>query len=242
VRADAIDLEIEGTRLRVVCEDPAALATLRGAVADHVIDEPAPVGFAMRVPAGETEFHSLVDRSGLVLARVRTSDECLAVFGSHLAVLLPPPAGTVRLRARAVLLDESTAALAVFPLAFSQPLIERRLARSSLRVVDRLVVDIGPDLTLTMAPPSFPALGALPVPAGHTPAPLDPTPIDVVLVPELMRSEPTQADLVAFVAAATSPGAPRAGRLTLAEGLVRKQTAVVRLDDPAALYAALQRS
>jgi hypothetical protein len=240
VRADAIDLDIAGTRIRVICQDSGALAEFRSAMADHLIDEPAPVGFAMCAPAGANKLHVVVDRSGFVLARVRRSDECLAVLGSHLAALLPPPAGTLRLQARAILRDDSTAALAAFPLAFHQPLIERRLVRSALRVVDRLVVDIDSDMTLRMAASAWSGLSGLPVPAGHAPAPVEPTPIRVVLVPQLEPTEPTQADLVAFLAAVTSSGASRAERLALAEGLLRERLAVVRLDDPTALYAALQ--
>jgi hypothetical protein len=241
VRADALDLDIAGTRLRVICEDPAALAALRSALSDQLIDEPAPVGFAMCVPPDASKFHVLLDRSGLVLARVQRSEEGLAVLGSHLGALLPPPAGTVRIRARAILPDDSTAALVAFPLAFRQPLIERRLERASLRVVDRPVVDVGPDMTLQMAASPWPGLSGLPVPAGHAPAPVEPTPIGVVLVPQLKRSEPTQSDLVAHLAALTLPGASHTERLGLAEALLREQLAVVRLDDPAALYAALQR-
>ena len=239
MRADAIDLDIAGTRLRVVCEDPAALATLRSALADHLIDEPAPMGFAMCVPADASNFHVLLDRSGFVLARVRRSEEGLAVLGSHLEALFPPPAGTMRVRARAILLEESTAALAVFPLAFRQPLIEGRLVQSSLRVVDRLMVDIGPEITLQPAASPLPGLSGLPLPAGHSPVPVEPTPISVVLVPQL-GTEPTQAALVAFLAARTLSGASRSERLALAEGLFRERLVVVPLGDPAALYAALQ--
>ncbi len=240
VRADAVDLDIAGTLVRVVCEDPAGVAVLRTALADHLVDEPAPLGFSLRVPAGMTKFHLLVDRSGFILARVGTIQEGLAVLGSHLASLIPPPPGTVRIRARVFLRDDATAALAAFPLVVSQPVIERRLQHASLRIVDRLVVDLRLDTHLVMSAAPWPALRDLPIAPGHARAPAEPTPIDTVLIPRLSRDAPSQADLVAFLAAVTCSGASRADRLALAESLTAKRVAVVPVDDPSVMYAPLR--
>lgn len=103
MRTDALDLDIAGVRMRVVCEDPAGLAFLGAALADHLVDEPAPLGFSLRIPSGRTSFHVLVDRAGSVLARLGSTEDALAVLGSHLAAFIPPPPGTIRLRAQALL-------------------------------------------------------------------------------------------------------------------------------------------
>ncbi|MFT4866772.1 MAG: hypothetical protein ACI9N0_002900 [Ilumatobacter sp.] len=240
VRADAVDIEIADTRVRVVCEDPAGVALLRSALAHHVVDEPAPLGFALRVPAGTTKFHVLFDRSGFVLARVRTTEEGVAVLGSYLAGLAPPPQA-VRIRGRAFLSDDSTAALATPPLFLNQPVVERRLARISLRAIDRLTVDVGPDMVMVASTTPWPNLRDLPTAVGHAPAPGEPMPIGNVLVPQHGSAEPSRAMVVAHLAAATCSGASRADRLEFAERLSAHNVRFVAVGDLAAHYAALRR-
>ena len=195
------------------------------------------------MPTGTTKFHVLMDRSGSVLARVRSSEEGLAALGSHLAGLMPLPAGTIRISARAFLTDESTAVLAAFPHFIRDPVVERKLEQASLRLVDRLVVDVRPDTTMVMSPTPWPALSDLPAAVGHAPAPIAPTAIRTVIIPPLPLpyDKPSQADVVSFLAAITGAGAPRADRLELADRLAATDVVTVPPGDHAALYATLRR-
>lgn len=240
MRTNAVDLDLAGTALRVICDDPAGSAWLRSAMAEHVVDEPAPVGFALRVPAASGKFHVLMDRSGFVLARVRSTDEALAVLGRHLAALLPAPADTLRMRARAFIRADSTVVLAAFPLLVDQPVVERRLEQASVRLVDRLVVDMRRDAVLQMASAPWRAFDALPAVVGHADAPAVPLAIDDVLVPQLASESTSKADLVAFLAAISQPGPPVAERLDVAARIADARVVTVPVGDQSALYAALR--
>ncbi len=239
MRTDAIDLNLAGTPMRVLCDDPAGIAALRHALADHLIERPAPVGFAVRAPAADGGFHLVLDRSGHVLARLDSVDACLAVAGSHLAVLLPPPPDTVRIRGRMILLDDTTAALAVEPHFVGQPPVERHLRRASLRLVDRLVTDIRLDATVVATPPPWPGLEA--VAEGHASAPGGPVPVETVIIPQVGQAEPSHAQLVSFLAGLTCLGAARADRLSLAQRLAALQVIIVPVGDTAGVYSALKR-
>lgn len=241
MRTDAIDLNLAGTNLRVLCDDPTGIAKLRHALADHLIAGPAPVGFAVRVPADIGGFHLVIDRSGHVLARLNSVDACLAVVGSHLAALLPPPPDTVRLRARTILFDDSTAALAVDPHFVSQPLVERHLQRASLRLVDRLVTDVRLDGTIVAAAPAWSGLDAMATVGGHAPAPGGPIPIESLVIPQLGPAEPSPAQLVSLLTGIMCPGSNRAMRLSLAQRLAARHVVTVPAGDTGGLYSALRR-
>ena len=221
MRTDAIDLNLAGTNLRVLCDDPTGIAKLRHALADHLIAGPAPVGFAVRVPA--------------------SVDACLAVVGSHLAALLPPPPDTVRLRARTILFDDSTAALAVDPHFVSQPLVERHLQRASLRLVDRLVTDVRLDGTIVAAAPAWSGLDAMATVSGHASAPGGPIPIESLVIPQLGPAEPSPAQLVSLLTGIMCPGSNRAMRLSLAQRLAARHVVTVPAGDTGGLYSALRR-
>lgn len=240
MRADAIDLNIAGTAVRVICQDLDAIPLLREALADHLIDEPAPLGFSLQMPARENGLQVVVDRSGLVLGRVRTTEESLAVLGSHLAAFLPPPPGTVRMILRALLGDDSTASLAAFPLFVDPPVVERRLERAAHRMIDRLVADLRVDGTLELSPTPWPALAGSDGVAGHAAAP--PAPVDVtrLLIPQLADEKPSQAAVVASLACVTAPGAPQHDRLELAERLAAGPVVSVPIAKRGAQYEALR--
>jgi hypothetical protein len=240
VRADAIDLDLAGTRLRIICPDRSGADFLRGALADHLVGEPAPIGFALQPPSSSNGFHVLIDRTGSILARLGSVEECLSVLGSHLAAFVPPPPDTVRLRARALLRSDGTALLAVHPLLYRHPLIERRLAACAVRVVDRLVVDIGPDLDLWMSATPWPALRELPRALGHTGAPAVPTPIAGVLVPATANEIASPPETASFLAAVTCSGSSRQHRLAMAERLATSDPRALSVSDVAGFYAVLQ--
>lgn len=240
MRVDAIDLDLSGTRMRVLCADPTVIELLRSVLGDYVVDEPAPVGFALRGRVDAAQFHLVVDRSGAVLARVASVEEGVAVLLGHLAAFLPPPDGTVRIRARAVLRDDGTAALAAFPLVHDKPLIERRLQQRSLQLVDRLVVDLDQSLRLHLSPMPWSGLGHLPVPAGHMSAPTGLIPVTSVVVPHDGPSDPTRSELVAFLAAMTLPPVSQLERLEVAERLAGERVVTAAPGDSDALHAALR--
>jgi hypothetical protein len=240
VRTDAIDLLIGSTSLRVLCDDPVGTATLRSALADQLVAEPSPVGFALRAPTDSQGFHVLLDRSGYVLARVRSIDECLAVLSSHLEAFLPPPPDTVRMRARAVLRSDGGVALVAPPLMVGVAMVERRLQRASLRVIDRLVVDLGADATLLATAPPWTSFGAPRGAAGHAPAPRGGARVEKVVVPQLQYEELSRADVVAFLASVAS-GLPHVDRLALADCLTSTRVVVTPVGDMGAAYAALEQ-
>ena len=240
MRADTIDLNIDGHRVRVICEDPDGVTTLRSALVEHLDDEPAPVGFALRRPTADKGMWVLLDRSGFVLARSRTSNEALAVLGSHLAGLVKPPEHTVRVRCRALLAHDASAILAGFPLFVDPPLVERRLERESHRMIDRLAIDIGQGGMLEMSPTPWPELAALPTVTGHTSAPPSPTPIRAMCVSQAADEPPSIGALVAFLAQAVSHRCDRAERLDLAERLATGIIVGVSPHDSSASYRALR--
>lgn len=242
MRTDAVDLDIHGTAIRVICEDRPVLVRIRSALSDHLIDEPAPAGFVVQIPTGTRRLHVLLDRSGFVLGRTRTIEECLAILGSHLAALIPPPPGTVRIRLRALLGEDSTVTLAGFPLFTDPPLIERRLEQTSTRIVDRLAADVSDNNTLEMAQAPWHDLAALPDVRGHTSTLTGPLPVKRVLIPGVAFAEPTKAQAVTFLADAIPSTASRLSRIESAERLAVTSVEVVSLVDAKARYLALRDS
>jgi len=238
VRTDAIDLDIAGRRVRVVCEDPAGISLLSSALADHLVAEPAPVGYSLQVPAGNKKLLVVLDRSGFILARTKTIEEGVAVLGRHLGALLQPPKGTIRIRARVLVGGDNRLVLAGFPLFVEPTVVERRLERASHRMVDRLVADLHPDGTLQMSAAPWLALTGLRDVPGHAPALFEPTELTRVLLPRTGNEDSSRASVVSFLAAAMSPAASISDRFALAERLSEKCVGVP-LGDRAARYAAL---
>jgi hypothetical protein len=237
VRTDAVDLELGDHRVRVVCDDADGIEVLRSALVDHVIDQPAPVGFAVRAPSTINGFHVVLDQAGLVLGRLRSSDDALAVLAGHLAGLLPPPAGTVRVRGRVFAADDATASLVCFPLFLTPPAVERRLDRDSICLIDRLAIDVTPDATFRVGPIPWPELAGA-SPAGHRAQLDEPLTVGRVVVAHSGPHELTWPEMVAAVAA-TTVGVSREACFDVAEALAATRFVRVDTNDTAAQYAAI---
>jgi hypothetical protein len=190
--------------VRVACDSRRGARRLRAALADHVVDDPgdAPLAFVLTAPQGLHRHHRLVDRSGFVLSEGRGLAAGLHALASHLTALLPPPPGTVRIRARAVGAGDRTV-VCLFPLLFFPAIGERELARAGLALVDRLALDVDLRTGVVANPPiPWPALAEL----GAAPAHLGPggtRPVTAVVAaaPSARPTPPTQAAVVAAIAA-----------------------------------------
>lgn len=157
----AIDLNMWATPIRVLSEVPGAADILRDELYDHVSEEPAPVGFVLKAPSDQRGMHLLVDRSGLIVARARSWEECLPTLAGHLSSFSPPRPGTIRLRMTAISRPAGggrEAVLAVFPLLRTRPLVERQLERASLAVVDRMAIDVDESGIMATSPSPWPGL------------------------------------------------------------------------------------
>jgi len=240
VRTETLNLQLEGTRIGILSEVPEATALLRSSLADHLIDDPADIGFVLQEPSRPGGLYILIDRSGFVLGRTRLVDDCVAILGSHLAAFMPRPAGTLRVRMRALLRDDVVATLAGFPVFETPPVIERRLEQLGYNIVDRLAVDLYPDGTLAMSPTPWPVLARLHDVGGHSPAPDVRVPVTATLIPQLGSFEQSQATLVSFVAG-TVDADSRDHTLDLAERLAQ-DAVLVDLNDRSARYDVLRRA
>ncbi len=92
-------------------------------------------------PVGATGLWVLTDRCGTILARSRHEDRVTASLFGHLEAFLPAPPGATKLGMRAFVSGE-LAVLALFPVGFTGPLIERRMQAIGWSMVDRLAVDV----------------------------------------------------------------------------------------------------
>ena len=239
MRVDALDLGIHGNRIRVICDDAAGVKRCRSALAAHLVDEPAPPGFVVQGPKKAGDLHVVLDRSGLVLGRARSFDECLSILLSHLGVLISPPAGTIRLRMRA-LLNANGAVLASFPLFTHPPFIEGRLERVSYRMLDRLAVDLTPSNGLLLSRPPWAQLPDAPNVRGHSTAGDEVMNVTAVMVPKLFASGPTKAQLITNLACAVL-GLPHHEAIETAERLATIPLIEVDIDPRTPPYKALPR-
>lgn len=235
-----VNLELFGTRLRVVCDTAPNAEMLRSAMRDHVIAESADLGFVIRAPADHRRLYLVLDRSGLVLGRTASSTEAVVMLSRHLASFLPPPPNTVRLRAR-LLVKGAFANLAGWPLFTDIPVVERRLERIGFRIVDRLIVDLRRDGAVSFAPSPWRDLAEQCEIAGHASVSDGPFELQAVMVPQVTRADPSRASVIAFLAGTMIGDADRHDRLDLAEVLSALPIRPVGLDDRAARYQALEK-
>lgn len=220
-----LNLDLWGHRLAVrTLESGAAL--LRTALQTHVVTDVAPVALVAHAPNSADGLHTLLDRSGLVLARSRTPQEIHAVLAEFLTSFAPPPVATIRVRMRAMVRGAGAsrvATLAVFPLLALPPLVERQLARRSLRVLDRLAVDITQDLRLLLTTMPWPEM-RVSDPVGHVGgAEVSDVPIGRVLVPVSPNSNVTKTTLVCGLANTMEYPSP-----TIALNVAERLSALVR--------------
>jgi hypothetical protein len=182
-----------------------------------------------------------LDRSGLVLGRTRSLEQCIELLISHLGVFSPPPPDTMRMKMRALVGDGGRLVLAGFPLFSDPPVIERRMERMSHRIVDRLAVDITREGVLMLSPASWQSAATRYEVAGHTGAPSEPLNVAAVLIPSISATEPSQAAVIAFLATNVSSHATNAERVHLAETLAARGVVSVQLNDRAERYEALRQ-
>jgi hypothetical protein len=183
VQADRqVTLEIGGNRLRVTTTDANSADILRTALAPHVVDGDALLGFKITGPesggvnsdcapdrADQTGLYVLIDCTGAVLARSRDRDAVLATLVSHIAALTvshpQPPVSRLRLRA---LIASDHAVLAATPLFTRPPAIERRLVKLGYRMADVPFVDVDSEsLMLQSFDVEWPSLPRLNDGLGH---------------------------------------------------------------------------
>ncbi len=240
MRADAIDLSVSAAHLRILNEAPEGTGFLRDVLTGHLTPEPAPIWFKVQAPRSGQRLHALLDRSGLVLARTRSLDDCLAILLRHLGALVEPPPDTVRLRMRAFVDEEQThVVLAAPPLFQLPPMVERQVQRHGYRIVDRLAVDLTVDGRLALSASPW-SIGDGTDVAGHLGALSERLPVRRLLVPAANDQTFTTAALVHAVAATSCGPSDHRSRLRLARRLADQCTGVPP-SERSARYSALSR-
>ena len=239
MRADAVDLDIFGNYVRVICAAESEATQLRSDLSGHAVGGPVPVGFIMRPPQPNSKLHVLLDRSGFVLGRSRTSEASLSILKEHLGVFVPPPSTTLRLRMRALLGDDSEVVLVDASLLSTPPVAERRIRREGFQIIDRLAIDIDPSSGLELMPTPWAALSRADR-VGHAETPRAPAPVSGVVVTSSSAEAPTKASRVARIAANFSSKSTISTRLDAAEWLASLPSAHVSFNDPAGIYPALR--
>lgn len=187
-----LKVEIGGAGVGVATDSSRATKRLRAALDTTVItaDEEAPIGFVLTAPTGFTRSHSLHDRSGFVHSQARGLDAGLQALASHLTAFLPLAAGTVRVRARSLVVSGQTV-VCLFPHLYDSTMSESEWSAAGVALVDRLALDIDiatgevsdpaipwPTLATRQPPPGHLASGSAPrrvaavvsaVPSGQVP-------------------------------------------------------------------------
>ncbi|MCP3909521.1 MAG: hypothetical protein GY713_01065 [Actinomycetia bacterium] len=189
-------------------------------LADLIVDDDgAEVGLVLQPPTDENGLHTLVDRSGVLLARCRDADSLAEQTTAFVRNLAARPAGATPFSLRAV---ETPAGLAVCPLwaavslASAQSLLERKGAR------------VLPGLRVWLD-----AQGRA-VTAGNV------IPARLVATNAASQDAPTPAQVVQFLASAASTTADRQAALDSAVAVVTNGVEAVFATDsrPAGLAAA----
>jgi hypothetical protein len=151
--------------VRIACGSRRGARVIRRAVAEHLVDEEQPLGFALHKPHGRMREYQLTDRAGVLLATSRSLREILGALSGHLAAFLPAPPGAVRLRV-GVLASREGYVACLPPLLFLPHQPRRQLAEHGHAVVDRLGLDLYATGEAAVAPVPW---GQLPhdLPDGH---------------------------------------------------------------------------
>lgn len=214
---------------RVVLPDPELLQRVRDLYADFVYDSDALLGFQMSKGGGG--LWSLIAGTGQVLARSRDNREVLGSLLNFIDEIAapPPPEGVVRLAMRAVVRTDGSGATLFGPHAHVfGTLVERRLERAGLAVVDARFsdVEIGDSVPRLAVPASRRAAG--PTGVGHMARHSAASIIRRVVLPEVAwnQSEPNTAMIAANLAGATRSGG-LASRLLVAGQLANVPEVVV---------------
>ena len=219
MRTAPIDLQLGGTKLRVVCGDPEGSVRLRSALARYLIDEPAPLGYVVEAASPDETLTVVMDRSGVILGRTTDTDAALGILHGILASLAAAKrADRVALTTRVMVTPSEGAHLLLPPLGLVRPLIERRLERSGHSILDSTLT--GVDATGELAAVE-PLTSDLPVRTarGHT-APWE-SARRVEQISALRSEAPdwSRAERVATLASALTGPAAREQLLAVAERL-----------------------
>lgn len=241
MRTAPIDVAIGGQSLRVVCDDEGGADLLRSALDRHLAEGPAPLAFYLQVPTENEKLFVLLDRSGLVLARARRLEDCLATLGGHLSAFLQAPERTARFVVRGLMDDQGLLTLALPPLLQLPPLVERRLASVGYRIVDRLAVDVDRDARVHLTNGEWPGLADLPDGVGHVSYRGAPAQVGSILLPGAPGPRMSMAQVIAAVAAAGSPGHQRDSILDITEALADVHVEHLDPGQPDAVYRLLSR-
>lgn len=235
-----MNLDFNGTRFRVVCDEPDTAAHLREVMDGHLVTARCEAGFVIRAPRDRSNLFVLLDRTGNFLARTADRESCVAALLRHLTAFAHLSTNAVRFRGRALVGPGPRVVFAGWPLFADGPVVERRLERAGHQIVDRLVVDVDHDGCLDMAPvPSHWSHDH--VILGHADAPQATLKIARVLVPQLSSVVPTTASVVAYLAGSALEGQERTKVLDVAESLTTAEITPVRFGDRMATYRALDR-
>ena len=237
--AESIDIELNGSPLRIMCSDPEGTARIRSALYEHLIDEPAPIGFSLQAPTEEQRLFVLLDRSGFVLGRSRRLEDALSTLGGHLAAFLPAPPGTVRLRLRAILDHHDRAVVAIPPLLTLPPLVERRLASLGCRIVDRMVLDLDAAGCVHAPRSNWQGIANLEDGSGHVSGLRQSAHVAALLLPGAVDGTTSRAQVVHAVASTAVQSDQRKLCLDVAEAISDQIAIAVDPGRPEIVYQAL---
>lgn len=243
MRTQRIPLRLGDQDLTVEFTNRAMAEQVQAALSSHVVRHDAEVSFRVEQAGRRSRLHVILDRSGFVLGRLRTADQAVAVLVRHLSAFCPTPVGTTRLSGvRALVNDDGGAVLAMWPILTEPALVERRMARTTFRMVDRLAVDVLHSGEIVMSPVAWASVAAgTEVTVGHAPPIVAPVRPSAFVALDSDGSETmTVARAVAFFASTMCGTSGAMAKLDLAErlgALPKFSTA----NDGAAVYDLLQR-
>jgi hypothetical protein len=187
----------------VRADDPSVLTALRDALAAWVVD--ADVHATYSIHLGDTGTDAgralaVLYRDGDLLLRSRSRGRALRALAAHLALYLPQPEGSVRLRALAAITDDGRAIVSPRPHHGSST-FDRHLAACRLHVVDGPVVLVdAAGIEVLVAQPFFDIDHPLAVVTSHGSEQPDPAPAAPGRYPIVAWCAPPLPSLAARVA------------------------------------------
>lgn len=201
--------------VRVSLDSRRAAKKLRIALAPHLVEEDeAELALVLTAPAGFQRNHVLTDCGGITLSEGRGLDAGLRALAEHLAVLVRPPVGVVRVGARA-LVSESKAVLCAEPLLHFPSPDREALAALGFRLIDRLAVDIDSATgQMVVSPNPWPDLR--PRVGDDIPTRV---PISTILSAGDVALPPSRATVIAQILARLTFGTPAEGLSALAAAI-----------------------
>ncbi len=187
-----------GQPLRILVDPGGPAAELTAELTDLIVDDDtAEVGMVLQPPKDENGLHTLIDRSGILLARCRDAGSLVEETVAFVRNLAPRPADATPFALRAV---ETPAGLAVCPLLVAVSLASARspLERKGARILPGLRVWLDTKGRAVTAGDAFPNRLVI----MNAPAQGEPTPAQVVQL--LASTAATTADRQAALDAAVA--------------------------------------